>query len=67
VKQELEQRLSNLKKQFESGQKVLSDIELQQANLRNSLLRISGAIQVLEDVLAPQSAQQETAEVVRVA
>lgn len=67
MKQELEQRLSNLKKQFESGQKVLSDIELQQANLRNSLLRISGAIQVLEDVLAPQSAQQETAEVVRVA
>lgn len=48
----LEQRLKDLKAEFESGQKVLLELEKQQANVRETLLRISGAIQVLEEELA---------------
>lgn len=51
MKQQLEQRLNDLKSEFESGQKALADLENRQANLRTSLLRISGAIQVLEEEL----------------
>ena len=51
MKQQLEQRLQSLKSEFESGQKMLADLEAKQANLRETLLRISGAIQVLEEEL----------------
>jgi chromosome segregation ATPase len=51
MKQQLEQRLQSLKTEFESGQKMLADLEAKQVNLRETLLRISGAIQVLEEEL----------------
>ena len=51
MKQQLENRLNELRSEFESGQKALADLENRQANLRSSLLRISGAIQVLEEEL----------------
>lgn len=51
MRQQLEQRLQQLKAEFESGQKVLVDLEAKEANLRQTLLRISGAIQVLEEEL----------------
>lgn len=52
MKEQLEQRLQELKAEFESGQKMLVDLETQQVNLKTTLLRISGAIQVLEELLA---------------
>ena len=52
MKNQLTQRLNELKAEYEAGQKMLTDLEGQQANLRNTLLRISGAIQVLEEELA---------------
>ena len=52
MKQQLEQRLEELRTEFESGQKALADLENRQADLRNTLMRISGAIQVLEEELA---------------
>lgn len=56
MKEKLEQRLQGLKTEFESGQKMLADLEAQQANLKTTLLRISGAIQVLEELLSPEQA-----------
>lgn len=50
MKQQLEQRLQELRIEFESGQKMLADLESKQANLRDTMLRISGAIQVLEEL-----------------
>ncbi len=52
MKEKLEQRLQTLKSEFESGQKVLAELEVKQASVRETLLRISGAIQVLEELLA---------------
>ena len=49
--EQLQQRLSELKAEFQSGQKMLAELEAKQANLRDTLLRISGAIQVLEEIL----------------
>ena len=52
MRQQLEHRLQQLKSEFESGQKVLSELEAKQANIQSTLLRIQGAIQVLEEELA---------------
>ena len=52
MKQQLEQRLNDLKEEYTSGQKMLADLDARQAELRQTLLRISGAIQVLEELLA---------------
>lgn len=55
MKQQLEQRLKELRTEFDSGQRALGELEIKQANLRNTLLRISGAIQVLEEELAREN------------
>jgi ABC-type transporter Mla subunit MlaD len=55
MRHHLEQRLQSLVQEYQSGQKMLADLETRQANLRETLLRISGAIQVLEELLAQAS------------
>jgi predicted nuclease with TOPRIM domain len=52
MKEQLAQRLQELKAEYEAGQKMLAELETKQANLQQTLLRISGAIQVLEELLA---------------
>lgn len=52
MRKKLEQRLQALQTEFDSGQKVLNDLEAQANSIRETLLRISGAIQVLEEELA---------------
>ena len=47
----LRQRLEQLQAEYEKGKKTLDDLEGQAANLRTTLLRISGAIQVLQEEL----------------
>ena len=51
MQQQLQQRLQELKAEYESGKKVIADLEAKQANVRDTLLRIAGAIQVLEEEL----------------
>ncbi|KST68629.1 hypothetical protein [Mastigocoleus testarum] len=52
MREKLAKRLQQLKAEFASGQKVLADLENKQANVRDTLLRIQGAIQVLEEELS---------------
>ena len=52
MKKQIKERLEELKAEYESGQKMLADLEAQGSNLRTTMLRISGAIQVLEELLA---------------
>ena len=47
----LEQRLAELRREYEAGQQALADLERQQTQLRDTMLRITGAIQVLEEEL----------------
>ncbi|WP_048158988.1 hypothetical protein [Methanosarcina sp. WWM596] len=62
MKQQLEQRLNELRTEFESGQKMFADLESKQANLRDTLLRISGAIQVLEELNGAEGSTGEVKE-----
>ena len=58
--EQLMERLEALKKEFANGQARLQDLEMQEGHLRETLLRISGAIQVLEELLAQNKPAEET-------
>jgi uncharacterized coiled-coil protein SlyX len=51
MRERLEQRLAELRADFERGQQTLDQLETQATTVRQTLLRISGAIQVLEEEL----------------
>ena len=52
MREQIERRLEELRREYEAGTKLLSELETKQANVRATLTRISGAIQVLEEELA---------------
>jgi uncharacterized coiled-coil protein SlyX len=49
---QLEKRLQSLREEFAQGQQVLAELNNKQRDLQHTLLRIQGAIQVLEEELA---------------
>ena len=51
----MKERLDELKVEFEKGQQHLQLLDQQRAEIRDTLLRISGAIQVLEELLKQES------------
>lgn len=51
MREEVAARLSELEQEYEIGERRLRDIDAQQARLRETLLRLSGAIQVLHELL----------------
>jgi len=60
----MEQRLQELRSEFESGQKLMAELDAKQAHLRSSLLRISGAMQVLEELLSQGASVPQPADTV---
>jgi len=57
MKRELEARLKELKEEYQKGQGQLVALEQETANLKNTLLRISGAIQVLQELLGDKTSE----------
>ena len=51
----LQERLGRLKSEYASGQTVLAELEAKQSQVKETLLRISGAIQVLEEMIGEES------------
>ena len=51
MRERLEQRLKELEAEYEAGQKMLAELEARQATLRDTLLRIKGAVTVLKEEL----------------
>lgn len=53
MKEQLEKRIKELKGELEAGQKMLEELDVRRTGLGQTILRISGAIQALEE-LVPQ-------------
>ena len=51
MKEQLEARLTQLRSEFETGQARLQQLTQEETRLRETLLRISGAILVLEELM----------------
>jgi prefoldin subunit 5 len=58
MQEQIEVRLADLKEQLQKGQTQLQELQGQEAYLRETMLRISGAIQVLEELLAGDKAKK---------
>jgi len=57
MREQLEARLESLREEFQTGQRLLAELETKRAHVTESMLRVSGAIQVLEEELEPPKPQ----------
>jgi prefoldin subunit 5 len=55
----LQRRLDELRVELEKGSRELDRIERQRQELRDQMLRIAGAIQVLEELIAAEETPPE--------
>src|SRR5688572_12691469 len=60
MREKLEERLSSLRREFEAGQRRLQELEAQAAELRQTLLRIDGAMRLLISLLQEEEAAKAT-------
>ena len=49
---ELERRLTELRSEFEAGRRLEADLQARLSEVSQTVLRVSGAIQVLEELLS---------------
>lgn len=57
IREEAEMKLAELRNEFRAGEAMISDLDQRRAGLQETMLRISGAIQALEELLGrPNSA-----------
>jgi hypothetical protein len=52
VRGELERRLTELRSEFEAGRRLEADLQARLSEVSRTVLRVSGAIQVLEELLS---------------
>lgn len=55
--QQIQDRLEALRREHASGLEALAELQRREQDLRATLLRISGAIQVLEELLGQPAAE----------
>ncbi len=48
----IQDRLTQLRAEHENGQRMLAELDARRDSLRTTLLRIAGAVQVLEELLS---------------
>ncbi|WP_371658240.1 hypothetical protein [Streptomyces sp. NBC_00280] len=58
MRAEMEKRVSELETEYREGRRMLADLEAKQADLRQTMLCISGALQVLNELLAAEDASE---------
>jgi hypothetical protein len=56
IESKVRARLEELRAEYDKGQKALQDLESQAGSLRATLLRISGAVQALQETLGEDGA-----------
>lgn len=60
--EQINKRIESLRAEYRSGQEILAELEAREASLKLTLTRISGAIQVLEELLQENESAAATTE-----
>lgn len=60
--EQIKKRIESLRAEYRSGQEILAELEAREAGLKLTLTRISGAIQVLEELLQENESTAATTE-----
>jgi predicted nuclease with TOPRIM domain len=61
--EQIKTRIESLRAEYRTGQEMLAELEGRQAGLKMTLTRISGAIQVLEELLQENTPAAEKTEI----
>ena len=61
MKDQIESRIETLKREFEAGESQLRDLDVQRAGVHEAMLRIAGAVQVLEELRDGEAARSNGA------
>ncbi|ROO61559.1 hypothetical protein EDC02_3499 [Micromonospora sp. Llam0] len=61
MREQLAQRVAELEAELRAGQQMLAEVEARRADIQQTLLRITGAIQVLNELLAAKSPTEPVA------
>ncbi|MFL5344439.1 MAG: hypothetical protein ACJ8AT_06585 [Hyalangium sp.] len=54
MKEQMEKRLEELRAELAAGEKLLAELQAKQASVQQTMLRIAGAIQVLQELLGQE-------------
>jgi septal ring factor EnvC (AmiA/AmiB activator) len=57
VREQVQSRMCELQREYDRGEQQLRELVQQEAALRETLLRISGALQVLSELIAAENAE----------
>lgn len=60
MKEDINARINELKAELESGKKMMEELEIKRTNITYALLRINGAIQVLEELMQKQESDSNS-------
>lgn len=60
MQEQLKKRLDELKKEYETGQARLRELEAETNHVGETMLRISGAIQVIQEMLNDSNDQEKS-------
>ena len=60
MREQISNRIELLRAEYRTGQEMLAELEERQASLKITLTRISGAIQVLEELLQENNSTVES-------
>ena len=63
MREQIKNRLESLAAEYRTGQKMLAELQEREASVKLTLTRISGAIQVLEELLQENDPAAETTEI----
>ena len=61
VREQAQSRLRELQREYDRGEQQLRELVQQEAALRETLLRIAGALQVLRELIAAENAENQEA------
>jgi hypothetical protein len=59
MREQMESRLETLRSELETGEAEYQQLQARETHLRETLLRISGAVQVLEELLAKEQSMEQ--------
>jgi predicted nuclease with TOPRIM domain len=62
MREQIKNRIESLRAEYRTGQEILAELEAREAGLKLTLTRISGAIQVLEELLQENESAAATTE-----
>ena len=63
MKENIKNRLKDLQQEYQKGQEQLQKLEVETNNVRSAMLRISGAIQILEELIEQQPVINDTTQI----